>query len=257
MGPRLLLKLGVLMLSVLFLAGCVPTPKAPMETVQFTASDPARNKVLFVFLPGKGDRPESFEAEGFVDAVRKERLPVDMMGAYAHLGYYLGKTFPLRLREDVIEPAIRKGYEQIWLVGISMGGLGALWYDGKYPGEVTGLVALAPYLGEPEIAREVSLSGGLSLWEPGDLSENDFQRRIWHGLKVFAPREKTFARVYLGYGLQDGFALPDGVFAKALPRRQVFTAEGGHDWDTWRRLWTEILNEIRPRLKNPGTGSER
>ncbi len=251
MIPRSLVKLGVLMLSVLLPAGCVPPAKAPMETVYFTASDPARNQVLLVFLPGKGDRPQSFEAEGFVEAVRKAKLPVDMMGAYAHLGYFLGKTFPGRFREDVIRPAKRKGYEQIWLIGVSLGGLGALWYDGKYPGEVAGLVTLAPYLGEPETSREISLAGGLASWHPGPVAENDFQRQIWKGMKNFVPWRKTSGRVYLGYGVEDRFAIPDGVFADVLPAGQVFTANGGHDWGTWRRLWSDILGVLGPRWRNP------
>jgi hypothetical protein len=30
----------------------------------------------------------------------------------------------------------------------------------------------------------------------------------------------------------------------ALPGSQVFTFPGGHDWDTWRRLWAEILDML-------------
>jgi pimeloyl-ACP methyl ester carboxylesterase len=244
MPVRDLLKLSLLAIALLALAGCIPSARRPIETVCFSPAAGERNRCLFVFLPGKGDRPDSFEAEGFVAAVRKSKLPVDMIGAYAHMGYYMEKTFPERFREDVIAPARRKGYEQIWLVGISLGGLGALWYDGKYPGDVSGLVALAPYLGEQDISREVLLAGGLASWEPGPVAANDLQRQIWRGMKTFVPREKTFARVYLGYGLQDRFAFPDGVFAKVLPGGQVFTAEGGHDWSTWRKLWSRILDNF-------------
>ncbi len=253
MTTRRLLKFSFLVITFLVLAGCVPSARRPIETVYFTPVDAERNHCLFVFLPGQGDRPESFEAEGFVAAVRKAKLPVDMIGAYSHLGYFMENTFPERFRADVIKPAQKKGYSQIWLIGISLGGLGALWYDGKYPGEVSGLVALAPYLGEAKISREVSLAGGLASWQPGQVADNDFQRRIWRGLKTFVPWKKTSGRVYLGYGLEDRFAVPDGVFADVLPAGQVFTTDGGHDWDAWRRLWTRILNEF---VRNNNFGSD-
>ena len=254
---RSMIKPALTVIALIALAGCVPSARRPMETVSFGAQDARRNHCLLIFLPGRGDRPESFEAEGFVEAVRKAKLPVDMMGAYAHMGYFLGKTFPERFREDVIKPAKRNGYEQIWLVGVSLGGLGALWYDGKYPGEVSGLVALAPYLGEPETSREVSLAGGLASWQPGPVAENDFQRQIWRGMKTFVPWTKTSGRVYLGFGLEDGFAIPDGVFADVLPAGQVFTANGGHDWDTWRKLWNEILVTLGSRWQNPRSGKQQ
>ncbi len=239
----------VMTVSVFLLEGCVPPAKAPMRTVYFTPSHPDRNHVLFVFLPGKGDRSERYETEGFVEAVKKSNLPVDMMGADAHIGYYLKKNFPERLKKDVIMPAKARGYERIWLIGISLGGLGALWYDGKHPGDVEGLVSLAPYLGEPEMGREVSAAGGLAAWNPPHVARDDLQRRIWEGLKVFLPPEKTRSRVYLGYGLRDRFAGPDGFFGAVLPPGQVFTCQGGHDWDTWRTLWGKILGVFDSRLE--------
>lgn len=256
MPVRCFLKFSLLVIVTLVLTGCFPSARGPIETIYFTPQEGKHNRCLFIFLPGKGDRPESFETEGFVAAVRKAKLPVDMVGAYAHLGYYMEKTFLKRMKEDVITPAKRNGYEQIWLIGVSLGGLGALWYDGRYPGDVSGLVALAPYLGEPEMSREVSLAGGLSTWVPGPVADNDFQRQIWRGMKTFVPWKKTFGRVYLGYGLLDRFAFPDGVFAEVLPGGQVFTADGGHDWDTWRRLWGDILKVYEMCLKSPDAGNK-
>jgi pimeloyl-ACP methyl ester carboxylesterase len=250
MSLRKFLRLTIPVVFVFLLVGCVPPAKTPMNTVFFTATEPARNPVLLIFLPGKGDNPESYETEGFVKAVKKLNLPVDMLGADAHIGYYLKGNFPERLEKDVIIPAKAKGYERIWLIGISLGGLGVLWYDGKYPGEVEGLVSLSPYLGEPEMGREVSKAGGLASWKPSHIAGDDMQRRIWQGLKVYLAPDKTWSRVYLGYGLQDRFAGPDGVFAAVLPDRQVFTCQGGHDWDTWRSLWTKVLDVLDQRWES-------
>jgi pimeloyl-ACP methyl ester carboxylesterase len=241
------LNLAIAVLAGLLLSGCVPPAATPMRTVYFTPSEPGVNKCLFVFLPGRRDDPESFKREGFIEAVREAKLAVDMIGVDAHMGYYLKGIFPARLREDVIIPAKEKGYDQIWLIGISLGGLGALWYDGRYPGDLAGLVAIAPYLGEAETSREISLAGGLAKWNPGYIEANDFQKQIWRGLKIYAQRKRNFSRVYVGYGLQDGFAATNGVFCRVLPGRQVSTCKGGHDWDTWRLLWAEILRKLTVR----------
>jgi pimeloyl-ACP methyl ester carboxylesterase len=244
---RIFLNWGFVVVAALLLSGCVPPATSPMRTVCFTPQEPGENSILFVFLPGRWDDPESFQKEGFIEAVREVKLPVDMIGVDAHLGYYLKGIFPSRLREDVIIPAKEKGYDQIWLIGISLGGLGALWYDGRFPGDVAGLVAIAPYLGEAETSREVSLAGGLAKWKPGHIAANDFQKQIWRGLKIYTHRKKNFARVYVGYGLQDDFAATDGVFCQVLPEQQVSTCNGGHDWDTWRLLWAEILQKLTVR----------
>ncbi|HKZ17402.1 MAG TPA: alpha/beta hydrolase [Geobacteraceae bacterium] len=244
MAARAFLNWVFVLAAALLLSGCIRPATSPMRTVSLTQSEPGGNRCLFVFLPGRRDGPESFAKEGFVEAVREAKLAVDMIGVDAHLGYYFKGIFPARLREDVIIPAKEKGYDQIWLVGISLGGLGALWYDGRYPGDVAGLVAIAPYLGEPETSREVSLAGGLTKWSPGHIAGNDFQKQIWRGLKLYTQREKNFARVYVGYGLQDEFAATNGVFCQVLPGDQVFKCEGGHDWDTWRLLWADILKEL-------------
>src|SRR5712672_3477612 len=52
----------------------------------------------------------------------------DIVVADLHFGYYLRQTAIERLREDVILPARTRGYQCISLVGISLGGFGALYY---------------------------------------------------------------------------------------------------------------------------------
>lgn len=231
--------------AALLSSGCVKPGTAPMRTVYFTPSEPGPDTALFIFLPGRWDEPESFFKEGFVAAVRRMGIRADMMAVDAHLGYYFDGSFPQRFREDVIIPAKEKGYGQIWLIGISLGGLGALWYDGRCPDEVTGVVALAPYLGDPDISRQVVQAGGLTEWDPGHVAGNDYQKQIWRGLKVFLDEEKTRYRVYLGYGLGDGFSFTNAVFSRVLPDDQVFTCQGGHDWATWRRLWEDVLDTLQ------------
>jgi pimeloyl-ACP methyl ester carboxylesterase len=231
----------LLSLLAVFILSCTPPTTVPIGTVNFTRPGETRQDTLLIFLPGLRDNSGVYLDEGFVAVAGRSGIKADMLGVDAHLGYYLEKKFLKRLKEDVIEPAKRQGYRRIWLVGISLGGLGALWYDIENPGDLAGIVALSPYLGEPEIVDEVTRAGGLAAWYPPVSGELDDQHRIWRGLKSYERRESCAGRVYLGYGLQDKFATPDGMLAAVLPPGQVFATEGGHDWPTWRALWDEIL----------------
>jgi pimeloyl-ACP methyl ester carboxylesterase len=194
-----------------------------------------------VLLPGRRDTVERFEHEGFIRLVRDAGITADLVAVNAHLGYYYAEQVVPRLKQDVITPARAEGYEQIWLVGISLGGFGGLWYDGEHPGDLTGLVLLAPFLGYREIIDEVAAAGGVRQWEPG-AATRDYQRELWRIVKGYETPERSSGRVYLGYGLDDDFARPNGMFATILPTAQVMTTNGGHDWPTWRGLWMTVLN---------------
>jgi pimeloyl-ACP methyl ester carboxylesterase len=225
-------------------AGCVPATTTPIPTVSFNRDNAPRHHVLLVFLPGRHNDPVSYDEEGFVAAVRRAGVQADMMAVDAHLGYYQEYTFLPRLKEDVITPAKQQGYRQVWLVGISLGGFGALWYDIENPGDLAGVVALAPYLGDPEVVGEVRLAGGLAAWNPPQDGVIDDQHKIWRGMKTYTEREKSGKRLFLGYGLQDKFAEADGLLAAVLPPDQVYSIAGGHDWPTWKVLWDRVLRGL-------------
>ena len=53
------------------------------------------------------------------------------------------------------------GYENIWLLGISMGGLGTLLYASEYPEQVDGVVLLAPFLGDRSAIETIVATGPL------------------------------------------------------------------------------------------------
>ena len=230
-------------ISLLCLASCIPASTVPLGSVNFQAAETGRQRTLVLFLPGRGSDARSFDAEGLVGALRRKVPGVDMVGAEAHLGYYLDRTLPRRLKEDVIDPAKKLGYRDIWLVGISMGGLGAILYDTAYPGEVTGICLLAPYLGEGSALEEIRRAGGLARWEPG-AAVSEQEREIWLRLKSYAEPGKSVGRVYLGFGTGDRFAVTNRFFGGMLPAGQVMNAAGGHDWPTWRALWDQMLERV-------------
>jgi len=200
---------------------------------------------LVVFLPGRGDEPEDFGRNRFPDVLRRAGSRCAMVGVDSHLGYFVEHSIVTRLHEDVIAPARTRG-QDVWLVGISLGGLGALAYTREHPVAVKGLVLLSPYLGEDDVIREVQAAGGLAAWTPqGSPDETDF-RSLWMFLKRVGAREPGLPPVWLGYGTREPFAVPDGLLAAVLPPDRVVTARGHHTWRTWRSLWEKVVNRRGP-----------
>jgi pimeloyl-ACP methyl ester carboxylesterase len=198
-----------------------------------------------VLLPGIGDMMDDYEFHGFIEAVRRSNLPVDLVAVDAHYGYYADRTVLDRLRDDVIAPAGARGYQAIWLVGISMGGFGALLYASEHPGEITGVVALAPFLGDTGIIREIMRAGGVTRWHPVDIAEHDYPRRLWSWLKQYERPAPHLPIVYLAYGDRDTFAAGHRALGEILPPARVLVTRGAHDWQTWKRLWDRILIDFR------------
>lgn len=215
-------------------AGCYrPGPATvPMRTLEISKGSP-ESHCLVVFLPGRGDTPEHFLRNRFPEELQRAGSRCAMVGADAHLGYYFQRTVIDRLREDVIEPARKRGFEEIWLVGISLGGLGSLLYTKERPGEIAGIVAIAPYLGE---------------------EGTEFQAfRDW--LQGYGRPGPDHPPLYLVYGKGDRFAKVNGELATRLPDDHVFRVRGGHTWAAWRRGWGVLLRSPWVPGKKPGTQS--
>lgn len=219
-------------------------PAAPVPVRRFASACGDPVTTLLVLLPGRGMTMGELEREGFVEAVRAQQLAVDLVLVDAHLAYYKNQTVVQRLHDDVIARARAEGYRQVWLAGISLGGLGALIYADEHPQDVAGTLLLAPYLGEPEATREVAAAGGLLHWPApvGPLPDTAFDRRLWRSLQTRLRAGRTGdSPVFLGYGLQDRLSPSHALLAAALPPGHVFTAAGGHDWNPWLGLWQRLL----------------
>ena len=238
--------------------GAVRKTTAPMTT-SLEKSSCARGKVdtLLVMLPGAYSTPDEFEREGFVRAVAENRIAADVMLVDAHLGYFNDKTILDRLDADVVAPARSQGYRHIWFVGISLGGFGGMLYAQTHPGDLAGLVTLAPYLGERALGTDIANAGGLAKWK-GPLTDpaaepprTPNETQLWQWLRGYAGFTDTAGArppLYLGYGVDDRFAFSNRLLTGVLPPERVFTTEGGHDWPEWNRLWRRML----PTLPLPG-----
>jgi S-formylglutathione hydrolase FrmB len=219
-----------------------------MKTHLQLAQDDVRSDTLLVFLPGAFLKPEDFEREGFVSAIRERDLAADALLVDADVSYYYDQTFIERLHDDILQPQRAQGYRSIWLIGISIGGFGALIHELARPGAVDGIVALAPYLGRRPLGAEIHKAGGLRAWKApeGPPPDQEVDRKLWPWLQQYAASTpaKGLPPLYLGFGLADRFAANHRLLADALPAGRVFTTEGGHDWPQWSRLWRKVLDVL-------------
>jgi pimeloyl-ACP methyl ester carboxylesterase len=225
------------LLASALVGGCAsePTRKPLLHTLQLGD----RSNTLVVMLPGIKDRAEQFLVAGLVGGnVAAE--PFDVVVVGPELRDYVRGTLVERLRTDVIEPALARGYDDIWLLGVSIGGFGSLLYAGEFPAHIRGVVLLAPYLGGRRVPRAIVAAGGLEAWRvasgPSPFVDG------WVGLQTLLRHAN--ATVVLGFGGDDRLAATYAPLLATLPRSQIFTVDGGHAWTTWAPLWLKIKATI-------------
>lgn len=214
-----------------------------METARFAPPGDRMGRSLVVMLPGAHIRLGDFESEGFVPALRERSWPADAVALGLDLADYVEPDFPARLHDCVVAPALRQGYARISLMGISLGGMGALLYAGAHPELTGGVILLAPFLATRGTIAEVVAAGGLGAWEPDPHVPANVERGLLAWLKSPAFKAAIRPRLILGYGTEDRFAEASMLLAGVMPPDRVIAAAGGHDWPTWVRLWRRILDE--------------
>jgi pimeloyl-ACP methyl ester carboxylesterase len=231
-------------LCALFLAllpSCGLFPRETPVPVSLLNGGKPDGRELVVFLPGRWSRVAEFEREGLFQIARERWPDARLVAPDLHLGYYKNRSMARRLHEDVILPARKTGVRRITVVGISLGGLGALIHEMEYPGRVDEIVLLSPFLGEDEVLREIETAGGLRKWDPGPIAKADFSRKLWLNLRRNWSENATRPRVLLGCGEGDRLAVSNRLFAREfLKSGDQQWIPGSHDWPTWRALFASL-----------------
>jgi hypothetical protein len=244
-------------LALLFsLSGCLPAsdPGKAIPTLLIPAQQPSQR--LVVVLPGRADDLGALRNSGMIEAIQTQWPDADVLLAEVTLGYYMQGRAPERLRAEVIAPAReRGGYREIWLAGASMGGMGVVMYERVYPGEMDGLVLLAPYLGDTGQLREISEAGGVTRWDAGPaqaIGPDNWQHELWRQIQHWSRSPDQAGRVWLAYGDRDRLRKAMPLLIPALKQDQILVREGGHAWTVWSPAMGEVLRQAdtkRDRLR--------
>lgn len=228
---------GLLVSTLLIGCATLRKPAGPIPVKHVPASQQLAQHPLVIVLPGRSDDLDDLAASGIAAAIQKAWPQADVQLAGATLGYYLDGRVAERLHTDVIEPARRQGYREIWLAGASMGGMGALLYERSYPHDVAGLVLMAPFMGNPSLIRAVGAAGGPAKWDPGPepatVGPDNYQREMWRLVKGWGADPREAARIWLICGEEDRFIDAARLMAPMLAHDHYVETAGGHDWPVW------------------------
>lgn len=248
--PSTLLVRLLALLPCALLAACINTGDRnvaiPTQTV--LAGD-SPGDTLVVVLPGRWDNVEVLAGAGIVEAVQGAWPDADVLLTSATMAYYTDGRLAERLHDQVVLPARGRGYRHIWMMGASMGGMGTLLYEQAHPGQLEGLVLLAPYLGTRRLLREISDAGGVAAWSPGPVpaerNRANYDRELWRHLQTWLADPAIGRRAWLAYGAEDRLRDAVPVFSPLLPESQVIERPGGHTWEVWVPAAGDVLRRAR------------
>lgn len=253
MTPNALLRsLRIILLLVAsgVLGAClsIGDARAPIAS-ELIPAPAGSNQVLVIVLPGRGDDLAQLRRSGIAAAIQQAWPEADVLLTEVSLPYYAQGRMPERFHEEIVLPARQRGYRQVWLAGASIGGTGVLLYDRRYPGEMDGLVLLAPFLGDRVLLKDIAAAGGLTTWEPGPtpsvVTTNNYQRELWRYLKGWnEARQARGQSAWLVYGDQDPLRAALPALKPLFPTDHVLIRPGGHAWAVWAPAAGEIFRKI-------------
>jgi pimeloyl-ACP methyl ester carboxylesterase len=235
---------GLVAIVAVIVVACMAPRKAvsPIRS-KFYASGGSDKDTLVIFLPGRGDDINAYERAGFVETLRASTRPLDAVVVDAHMGYYNNRTLVDRVGEDIIQTYQAQGYEKFIVVGISLGGVGALRLRFDFPELVAGTVLIAPFLGDTATIQSIDSEGGLHPWSQQNHDPKDRGEEIWSWLSaMYDEQSETIPNMIIAYGNKDKFVPTGNYLAELLSDEFVFTNDGKHKWVAWTPLWSAITN---------------
>lgn len=207
------------------------------------APNVAGERILMLMLPGAKNTPQQLAENGFIRALRERNLPVDVLALDAHVDLYLDRADIERVLHHTLDEVRAHGYRRIWLLGISLGGSGAMICATQRTAEIEGVFLLAPFLGTRGLIAEVAAAGGLQHWQAGDIAPRDHERALLQQIQTGILDAGGLPSIHLGYGSEDRYRGASIMLEERVAHQRVTVMSGGHDWETWRVLWHKLLDK--------------
>ncbi len=223
---------------------------------------PSKPLPLVVFLHGSGDGPDALDRFGVTEALERglapEAIIVSPQGDVGFWENWHDGERPYRdwvLDELLVDVQARYSTlpcpESCHVMGISMGGHGALSFLIHRPGYFATASAISPPLFDAQSVKEFydSFWWGLLLpiekiWGPYDPAR---VRRRDPFVQLRGPADTEGARVLVAWGLEEEPGMREGAEALAahLSRggisNRAMPFEGGHQWTDWKPVVLEAL----------------
>ena len=156
-----------------------------------------------VLLPGAQMHPADVQRAGLPRQLAESGVTLDLYVPDLHLDP-TGRFDALQHLEAEVLAPLRARYAELWLGGISLGGLLALLYAQRRPQGLRGLCLLSPYAGSRLTINAIQRAGGLA----------------------------------------DRFAGAMADVAQRLPQAHAVQVPQGHDWTAWLPLWSLFLHRL-------------
>lgn len=196
---------------------------------------------LIIFLPGLYDSASKFKDENFFNIARKADIKADLVALNINVIHLARNMMIKRIETDLFQYKEENGYKNIWIVGVSLGGLNTLLFYQKYEKDICGVILLAPYLADDTLVEEINEADGVINWQAQNLEKDDIVderiEKLWSWLK----QKSDFSKIYLGYGKQDSFIDSSLILKSLLNNKNVTAIKGGHDWETGQSIWQQQL----------------
>src|SRR5262245_58655827 len=117
-----LMKAILIALSFLGVAGCftIGDAQKPIAVETIAAPRPAAERIAIIVLPGFGADAGEMKERGVAMAIHEVWPEADVLHASATFDYYRRGTLVEKLHDEVVGPALQRGYKRVWLAGASL-----------------------------------------------------------------------------------------------------------------------------------------
>lgn len=242
------MRLAIVTTMLALSAACFPA-RSPMPLERYSAP---QTDTLLVLLPGFAAYDHTFEKKGLIQAAREAGFEGDIVAPNATFGYYRTRSLLPELESAVFADA-RDKYEHIWVLGISMGGLGTLLAVEEFREDIDGVILLSPFLGRKRVTNAVRDAGGLAGWSVPE-EDPTFDEEVWGWLDDASERQWQQPEVFLGYASNDLGVKNQELLASQMGHERSKMVPGGHTWPVWKELLHHFVKyEMVPRVQ-PSAG---